>query len=86
MDFYTAFTFLKRHPSGNFIEALYVDVAKVNPETGSIDNDSTKNTQIEIWLESGPECGVHDIMLDCGGRTFEEAIINLAKLVMKYYE
>lgn len=27
----------------------------------------------------------HDIRLDCGGKTFEEAIIKLAKLVKKYY-
>ena len=31
------------------------------------------------------DCYTHDIDLDCGGDTFEEAIIELAKLVKKYY-
>lgn len=27
----------------------------------------------------------HDLRLDCGGKTFEEAILKLSKLVLKYY-
>ena len=52
--------------------------------------DETKNTKVEIWLEHGHydvdwgAC-VHNIDLDCGGDTFEEAIIKLAELVKRHY-
>lgn len=85
MNFYDAFEFLKHHPRGRFITALDVDVAMVNPDTREIDRDPAKNTRREIWLETGPEVGLHDWMLDCGGESFEEAIIKLASLVEKYY-
>ena len=80
-----------------FDECLDVYVAKVNPLTGRKSHVSGFNTKLEIWLEFGgwhamkrdnggtryiPE---HDIRLDCGGSTYEEAIINLAKRVKKYY-
>lgn len=93
-----------------FREALDIAVVKVNPETESIDDDETKNTQTRVWLECGPhedatspdhqpaiqaglypddwlDNGVptHDYELDCGGKTFEEAIVTLAKLVMIHY-
>jgi len=58
-----------------------------------------KVDHVEVWLETGcveytkdltegimeqvQHC--HDIDLDVGGLTFEEAIINLAKLVKKHY-
>lgn len=85
MDFFEAFEFLKYHPRGHFITALDVDVAKVNPVTREIDQNPSKNTRLEVWLETGPEVGLHDWMLDCGGTSFEEAIIKLAGLVEKYY-
>lgn len=85
MTFYDAYWFLRTHPKGNFIAALDIDVAMVNPDTRRIDDDKTKNTRMEVWLETGPEQGLHDIMLDCGGESFEEAIIKLAELVKKYY-
>lgn len=73
-----------------FPYALDVQVVKVNPETDSIDDDENKNTEIRVWLECGDwdyDCGVatHDIKLDCGAETFEEAIIKLAGLVAKEY-
>ena len=85
MTFYEAFEFLNHHPKGKFIPALDVDVAMVNPVTREIDRDPAKNTRLEVWLETGPEAGFHDLMLDCGGETFEEAIIKLASLVDTYY-
>lgn len=92
MDFYTAWKFLETHKifNGRFYQELWVEVVKVNPETNAIDDDTTKNTQTQIWLEHGPfdkDWGgcTHDIDLDCGGDTFEEAIIKLASLVKKYY-
>jgi hypothetical protein len=75
-------------------EALDIDVVLVDPETESISDDEEKNTVVRVWLESGPyekdesqefEGYVHDIDLDCGGETFEEAIINLADKVLKKY-
>ena len=92
MDFYESWKFLREHKifNGSFEYGLWTEVVKVNPETNAIDEDFTKNTKVQIWLEHGPfdaEWGLttHDLDLDCGGNTFEEAIIELAKLVTKYY-
>ena len=93
MDFYSAWQFLQEHKIFNdrFSNDLWFEVVKVNPETNAIDyNDYSKNTKVQVWLEHGPydaEWGgcTHDIDLDCGGDTFEEAIIKLARLVQKYY-
>ena len=83
-----------------FLENLYTMVVKVNPETDSIDDNEEKNTKVQIWLECGPVytkkitkgCStkystqhVHDIELDCGADTYEEAIIELSKLVKEQY-
>lgn len=70
---------------------LDINVVKVNPKTESIDDDDKKNTLVEICIETGDwdeEYNVwcHDYKLDCGGATFEEAIIMLAKLVKKHYK
>ena len=76
--------------------ALDIYVARVNPKTMERDDDKKKETLVDIWLECGPiskkdtkEFGSpifeHDPRLDTGGSTFEEAIIDLAKLVKKYY-
>lgn len=98
-DFYDAVQFLKNHPmfDGMFWDALDIFVVKVNPDTNAIDDDKSKNTKTQVWLETGrhiderdmliPGCSPfsHDYYLDCGGDTFEEAIIQLADLVLKYY-
>jgi len=71
-----------------FQQCLDIDVVKVNPETLSIDDDTNKNTKVQIWLECGKfhkEFRHHDIELDCGADTFELAIIELANLVMEWY-
>lgn len=93
MDFYTAWHFLEGHPifHRRFSCDLVVDVVKVNPDTNAIDDDETKNTKVQVWLEHGPYihkfnmCS-HDIELDCGGDTFEEAIVELAALVKNRYK
>lgn len=93
MDFYSAWLFLSEHKIFNdrFSYDLWFDVVKVDPETGAINLlDKSKNTKVEVWLEHGPydeawEGCTHDIDLDCGGDTFEEAIIKLAELVKKHY-
>lgn len=92
MEFYDAWIFLSEHKIFNyrFENDLWLDVVKVNPDTQAIDYDKTKNTKIEIWLEHGhydSDWGacVHNIDLDCGGDTFEEAIVKLAELVKRHY-
>jgi len=68
-DFYTAYYWLYEHHifqeeikfklfndiynESHFKECLNIDVVKVNPETNSIDDDETKNTKVQIWLECG---------------------------------
>ena len=64
-------------------------IVKINPDIGMVDDDESKNTKVEVWLEAGPygeHCNIHDWDLDCGGDTFEEAIIKLADLVKQYYD
>ncbi|MFI3326777.1 MAG: hypothetical protein R3Y35_11490 [Clostridia bacterium] len=90
-DFYEAFKFLSKHPvfRGHFLEQLDIEVVKVNPETKSIDSPPSKNTATRVWLECGhlaesdmePDVKYHDYELDCGGDTFEEALIELAGYV-----
>jgi hypothetical protein len=80
--------------SSRFSDCLDIDVQKVNPKKQAVDEDKTLNTETEIWLECGPwwydeDFGgwnaSHDWRLDCGGITFEIAIIKLANLVFKHY-
>ena len=83
-----------------FFDNIDVYVAKVDPKTRIVEKDKSRNTEVEIWLEAGPwvpvdeqmgkpetysEMPSHDIRLDCGGKTYEKAIIKMAKLVLRYY-
>ena len=81
-----------------FDRCLDVEVVKVNPETNILETDWKKvhlNTKTQIWLEFGEAYldvdedtnvqFIHDYNLDCSADTFEEAIIELANLVDKYY-
>lgn len=61
-----------------------VDMAMVNPLTGLVDPDMLKNTKLEYWIEAGQmsEDGQeHDIRLDCGGDSIEEALIEMARRI-----
>lgn len=69
--------------------------AKVD-ERGRVNDDHEKNKFSSCWLEFGPIRQVvsngqlhvehsHDIDLDCGGETFDKALIKLARLVRKHY-
>jgi len=80
--------------SSRFQDCLEIDVQKVNPKKSEIDDNISLNTETEVWLECGPWeydeqfkywSSSRDQRLDCGGITFEGAIINLANLVLKYY-
>lgn len=80
---------------GQFINNLDIHYTKVNPETNHVEDDRSLNTKIEVWLETGPaywdeysnsyQGNMHDIRLDVGGDTFEEALINLANKVLEHY-
>ena len=56
MNFYDAWIFLNEHKMFRhlFENGLYTMVVKVNPETNEIDEDSSKNTKVQVWLEHGP--------------------------------
>lgn len=98
-DFYEAFHFLRTHKMtertgfegskhNHFDECLDISVVKVNPETDAIEMNDDLDIKTQVWLEFGPMNGLipeHDTRLDCGADTFEEAIIQLANLVDKYY-
>lgn len=69
---------------------VHIDVVKVNPETETCEDDPSLNTATRIWLETGGWVWdeynqtyeyTHDHRLDCGGETFEDAILNLAHIV-----
>lgn len=82
-----------------FLRLLDIDVQKVDPKTHRIEDDESRNTLTEVWLELGTQYqpdeswnegkewyyNSHDTNLDCCGDTFEEAIIELAKLVEEFY-
>ena len=89
-DFFEAFHYLKNHTmfQGRFESCLDIEVVKVNPITKAIDDNKDLNTETNVWLECGKYIKYipwHDMDLDCGGRTFEEAIIELANLVQEHY-
>jgi hypothetical protein len=95
-DFYESYKFLDGHPKfiGSLQESLIVEVVKVNPENLTIEEDESKNTLVQVWLECGPYEFIgetnayentHDTDLDTGADTFEQAIIKLAELVHKHY-
>lgn len=75
-------------------QCLCIEYVKINPETDSVDPVPTKNTQVDVWLEFGPlyvtkdhiePAPTHDILLNCGGPTFEVAFRKLCGLVQYYY-
>ena len=81
MEFYDAYHFLKKHPifKGHFSQCLDMYIVKVDP--------LTKRIECGPWVLSPYEINfvpAHDISLDCGGDTFEEAICRLADLVAEH--
>lgn len=72
-------------------KCLDIAYVRVNPWTNAIDDDNSLNTKMQVWLECGEYIqeennGMHDIDLDCGGDTFEEAIVILANKVSAKYD
>jgi len=96
MDFYDSWWYLYSHDMfkeengvSSFENCTDVLVVKVNPRSNVIEDNQSLNTKTQIWLESGAYGGIlsfHDIDLDCGADTYEEAIIELARLVKENYD
>jgi len=105
---YEAYWFLANHrvtgfAGTSFMDVLDVTIMKVDPTTHRVEDDAlgipslSRNTEIEVWLESGPgysdpegiedvaSVPIHDPELDCGGPTFEAALITLAEKVAAKY-
>lgn len=78
----------KEFKDTRFGSMLDVQAVKVCPESLHIEQDGSRNTKLQIWLEPGVVAIVDDEAvsagdygLHCGGDTFEEAIIKLAQIV-----
>lgn len=97
-DFYNAWDYLEKHPIFNtikyginvnkFISCIDIEVKKVNSKTNMSEDNERLNIKTRVWIEAGPYIknhAAHDYDLDCGGDTFEEAIIELANLVKNKY-
>ena len=90
-----ALAYLRWHPcyAGHFDECLDYECRSVCPHTDMVEADPSLNTHPTIWIECGPyvagEGGgiirCHDVDLDCGGDTFEDAIVSLAYLTALSY-
>ena len=96
-SFYDAWNYLNNHKlycnefgDNDFVNCIDIEVVKVNPDTMEISDNEDENTKVQVWLESGSydkdDGYYHDLDLDCGGDTFEQAIVNLAELVYKKYD
>lgn len=96
MGFEEALAFLVNHPiyDGRFFECTDFDLAMVCSRTKKHESSDSRfaNDAWEVWVESGPYIvsddysGLsHDVSLDCGGWSFEEAVVHLAHLVRQRY-
>lgn len=64
---------------------------KVNPDSGEIDEDPSRNTRLEIWVEVFPTDlrgddlapRLHDYACDTGGATYEEAVVAVAREIYR---
>jgi len=77
---------------------LTIGYMRVDP-TGHVNDVRSMNTVVDVWLEFGPESygydgdgfdettlqQSHDWELDCGGPTFDQAIVKLANQVQVKY-
>ena len=80
-------------------DSVTIMVVKCNPENSHIEEDETLNTKTEVWVELGKrgwpkhptdppttwDHHWHDVDLDCGADTYEQAIITAAILVHVAY-
>lgn len=75
--------------------SIHLEPQMVNPLTKEIDDDTTKNTELNWWLEvtyydyeddrKRRLVPCHPYQLDTGGVTVDEAIDKLYKLTLEHY-
>lgn len=82
---------------GCFTILVTISLSYVNPITSQIDDDRSRNTKPEVWIEAGPYADVseywpedpympsHDVRLDCGADNLEDALCELASRVRHHY-
>lgn len=100
LDAHDCYWWIYSHPKLIFdgFANPWIDITphKVCPQTRSIQENSEANTHIEFWVECGSHTwwdyasnkelvSTHDWELDCGGDTWEEAVLNLGNLVLNKY-
>jgi hypothetical protein len=86
------------HENGFGSGGVWMSVAKVHPKTKRHTDDPALNTRTEVWLETGEWSWVvdesrhiglhthyHNYKLDCGGATYEEAVVKMARNVHRVY-
>lgn len=74
-------------------EGMEVSVVQVDPKTGRISSDKSRNTQTRVWYEVFPTMWpalsntsrAHDWKLDNGGSSWEECVVQLAREIHKLY-
>lgn len=99
-DVVDAWTWLGDHPAfrskGTLGQSIFelcvcIDPHRVDPRTGRIEDDARRNTAVHYWVECGPAPTtwpgtlIHDARLDCGGASYEEAVMALYKKVRRVY-
>jgi hypothetical protein len=85
------------HDYGFGSGGISMAVARVAPD-GRTSGDPALNTRTEVWLETGefawsavsehhvePGTHYHNYKLDCGGGTYEEAVVKMARNVHRFY-
>jgi hypothetical protein len=98
MNTHDKFYWVSNHPQfGDLGASIHIEPQMVNPETKEIDDDVSKNTELNWWVEivyyDHEEKGVnntpmvpwHDWALDTGGVTIDEAIDKLYDLTLALY-
>jgi len=55
MDFYKAYHFLKRHEKGYFMDALDIEMVKVNPAKNEIDDDRSRTRMFGFGWKLAPK-------------------------------
>lgn len=95
-----AHDYLREHPvrgyqDTSFLDTIWFTYVKVDPKTRRVEDEAARNTETEVWIETGPgltvpddmsgAIGIHDYELDCGGPTFDAALVELANRVHARY-
>jgi hypothetical protein len=74
------------------IDRITILVVRVNPATRRIEDDPALNTATRVWFETGAvdwtgdtRVRIHDTRFDGGAKTYESAIIKVARAIHAHY-